>query len=146
MMSENIMNKKMKGFTLIELMIVVVIVGILAAVAYPSYQDSVRKSRRADAQGVLMGLAGAMERHYTNNNTYKGAGPSGADTGAPAIYAKKSPKDGTNTYYELTIKAATANTYSLKADAKGPQLSDKCGFLTLEHTGVKGHEKGSNCW
>jgi type IV pilus assembly protein PilE len=51
-----------KGFTLIEVMIVVAIVGILAAVAYPSYQDHVRKSRRAEAQSALMGLAAAMER------------------------------------------------------------------------------------
>ena len=54
-----------KGFTLIELMIAVAIVGILAGIAYPSYQDSVRKSRRADAQGALLGFANAMERYFT---------------------------------------------------------------------------------
>ncbi|MCP4091353.1 MAG: prepilin-type N-terminal cleavage/methylation domain-containing protein, partial [Gammaproteobacteria bacterium] len=56
---------KSRGFTLIELMIVVAIVGILAAIAYPSYQEQVRKSRRADANGALLGLANAMQRHAT---------------------------------------------------------------------------------
>ena len=59
-----------KGFTLVELMIAVAIVGILASIAYPSYQDSVRKSRRADAKGALLGFANAMERHFTENNSY----------------------------------------------------------------------------
>jgi len=56
------MNKQ-TAFTLIELMVTVAIVGILASIAYPSYQDSVRKSRRADVKGVVLGLANAMERH-----------------------------------------------------------------------------------
>ncbi|MFI3186333.1 MAG: prepilin-type N-terminal cleavage/methylation domain-containing protein, partial [Methylococcaceae bacterium] len=59
------MKQSQAGFTLIELMVTVAIVGILAAIAYPSYQDSVRKSRRADASGALLGLANAMERHFT---------------------------------------------------------------------------------
>ena len=103
------MRKTMQGFTLIEVMIVVAIVAILAAVAYPSYQDSVTKSRRADAQGVLMGFAGAMERHYTNENTYTDAG--GIYT-APTETAK---------YYTLTIEAADSSTYTLRATPKNSQ-------------------------
>ena len=83
--TEKIMTQKQQGFTLIELMVTVAIVGILAAIAYPSYQSSVIKSRRADAEGVLLGLANAMERHFTESNTYLGAGTT--DTGAPSIYS-----------------------------------------------------------
>ncbi len=59
-----------RGFTLIELMIVVAVIAILAAIAYPSYQDSVRKSRRADAKAALLDLAQFMERNYTTANRY----------------------------------------------------------------------------
>ena len=75
-----------KGFTLIELMIAVAIVGILAGIAYPSYQDSVRKSRRADAKGALLGFANAMERYFTENNSYLGAGAGGGNTGIRPNY------------------------------------------------------------
>jgi len=144
MMSKNRMNKKTKGFTLIELMIVIAVVGILAAIAYPSYQESLKKGRRSDAQGVLMGLAGAMERHYTNNNSYIGAGTDGADfaTGDPTIYATESPLDGSAKYYDLDITVATANTYTLQATAKNAQVGD--GVLQLTHTGVKSWDRNDD--
>ncbi len=72
---------KSAGFSLIELMIVVAIIAILAAVAFPSYQESVKKSRRSDAQTALLGFAQAMERHYTDNGFYCDAG-GGDGTGA----------------------------------------------------------------
>jgi type IV pilus assembly protein PilE len=143
------------AFTLIELMVTVAIVGILASIAYPTYQDSVMKSRRADAKGVLLGLANAMERYYTVNNTYLGAGGtdgSHADTGAPRIYSTTSPIGGGAAYYNLTISAATASTYTLNAEPTGVQDSDKCGTLTLTHTnekGVVGAHTGitaTDCW
>ncbi len=136
------MNKSPSGFTLIELMITVAIVGILASIAYPSYQDSVMKSRRADAKGILLGLANSMERHFTvNNNSYCDAGGTGGtstcgtatnDTGTPSV-----PVGGTS-YYTVTISAATANTYTLNSAPTGVQANDKCGTLTLTNTGVKG--------
>ena len=148
------MNKQ-KAFTLIELMVTVAIVGILASIAYPTYQDSVMKSRRADAKGALLGFENAMERYFTVNNTYLGAGGtdgSHADTGAPRIYSTTSPVDGGTAYYNLTISAATASTYTLNAAPKvdGPQAGDKCGTLTLTHTGVKGFTgtggSTAECW
>jgi prepilin-type N-terminal cleavage/methylation domain-containing protein len=66
-------NISKNGFTLIELMIVVAIIGILASIAYPSYQESILKSRRADAKGALLGFANAMERHFTETNSYRKA-------------------------------------------------------------------------
>jgi type IV pilus assembly protein PilE len=134
------------GFTLIELMITVAIVGILASIAYPSYQDSVMKSRRADVKGVMLGLANAMERHFTETNEYLAAAVGPADTGAPSIYSI--PVETAN-FYTVTISAATASSYTLSAVPTGVQTNDICGTLTLTHTGAKNNSAGlsqSECW
>jgi type IV pilus assembly protein PilE len=116
------------------MMIVVAIVAILAAIAYPGYQESVRKSRRADSKGVLLELAQFMERTYTANNTYM---PGGAN---PALPFTQSPKESANKYYNLTISASTANSFTLQAApiAGTDQANDRCGTLTLTQTGAKG--------
>ncbi len=145
-------NKKLKGFSLIELMVVVAIVGMLAAIAYPSFTEEVKKSRRADAQGALLGLANAMERHYTETGAYTGAGTVGGNTGAPTIFSTKSPVDGTVKYYDLTIKAVTGTTYELWAEKSGAQESDICGDLTLTNSGLRGIDSPdtgvtvADCW
>ncbi len=134
------------GFSLIELLIVIAIVGIIAAIAYPNYSASVAKSRRTDAQAGLMGLASAMERFYTINNTYKGAGD-GGDTDKPpvaSLYPAQTPLDGNAKFYNLTLSATTI-TYVLKATPIHGQVGDHCGNLTLTHTGVKGAAE-SDCW
>lgn len=131
------MNKQ-KAFTLIELMVTVAIVGILAGIAYPSYQASVMKSRRADAKGVLLVLANAMERHFTETNSYAGAAgttATPADTGTPRIYSIPAE---TASFYTVTISAANVSSYTLSAAPAGVQAADECGTLTLTHTGVKG--------
>ena len=131
------------GFTLIELMITVAIVGILVSIAYPSYQDSIMKSRRVDAQGALMGFANAMERYYTVNNTYPSAGTTG-------IYAATSPVDGGTAYYNLSISASTSSAYQIQAAPTGAQATDKCGTLTLDQTGARGFNGTGmthlDCW
>ena len=151
-MSKQLTATKSSGFTLIELMITVAIVAIIAAVAYPSYIGSVTKTRRADAQAVLMGFAQAMERHYTERNSYEDAGVGNADTGAPGIYAQQAPIDGTQKYYDLTIEAADATTYTLRATPINGQVGD--GFLEITNTGQKrwdsddsgGIGGGENAW
>jgi len=132
------------GFTLIELMIVVVVIGILVAVAYPAYQDQIRKTRRKDAQGALMGLANAMERHFTENSTYRGASPGGGsnDTGAPGIFPSEAPLDGNDKYYDLSIISATASTYILRATPKNAQSGD--GYLELSATGARGWDRNDD--
>ena len=139
---------KHKGFSLIELMIALAIVGILAAIGYPSYQDSVQKSRRADCEGALVGFAGRMEQYFTTQNFYTGAGAAGADTGAPAIYPTQCPIDGGTPSYNLTIEAATPTTYTLAATPINGQTSDTCGTLTLTQANVKGSAGGTvaDCW
>jgi len=139
------MKQTHQGFTLIELMITVAIIGILAGIALPSYQDSVRKSRRADVKTVLLGLANAMERLYTVSNSYCDAAAGGTliancgttieDTGTSSIYTI--PPE-TASFYTVTISAATNNSYTLSAARTGAQSNDKCGTLTLTNTGVKG--------
>jgi type IV pilus assembly protein PilE len=130
-----------RGFTLMELMIVVVVISILALVAVNSYQASVRKSRRADVQGVLLDRVQALERYYTNSNTYldylDGAGA--LDDGR------------VSTYYGITYgtagNATTATTYVLVATPKGTQAKDPCGTLTINQIGTKtASGTGSNCW
>lgn len=128
--------RRVDGFTLIELMIVVAIVGILAAIAYPAYQDQVRKTRRADAQGALVELAQFMERVYTQNNTYK---PGGAD---PVLPFTEAPKDGTTKYYNLGFQANAGASYTLRATPKGAQVGD--GYLELDHTGAKRWDRNNS--
>jgi type IV pilus assembly protein PilE len=135
------MRNKLKGFTLIELMITVVIVGILAAIAYPAYQNSVTQSRRADAQGALTQLNNAMERTFTENNTYMpGSTAPTLGTGAatpPHIFPSQAPLDGTTKYYDLSISAITANTYTLRATPIAGTAQANNGMIELTHTGIK---------
>lgn len=128
-----------KGFTLMELMVAVTIVGILAAIAYPSYQDSVRKSRRADAKGVLLEAALWMERFYTENNRYD-QNKAGTAVALPA-HLQASPKEGTTKYYDIAFNPAVgANAFTLRATPRSTsgQDQDRCGALTLTNTGAKG--------
>jgi len=140
------------GFTLIELMVTVAIVGILASIAYPSYQNSVMKSRRADVKGSLLGLANAMERRFTETNSYCDAATGGTavtncgtatgDTGTPSIYTI--PTETAN-FYTVTISAATASSYTLSAVPNSAQANDSCGTLTITQTGTK-TPSTAGCW
>lgn len=136
------MKTKQKGFTLIELMIAVAIVGILTSVGYPSYQNHIRKAKRVEAQGALVSFATAMEQwRVENSGKYSG-------TTADKIFAAQVPTDGSGTItYNLSFDGTPTDTaYKLKAEPVAPQDSDECGTLTLDSTGVKASSTGTNCW
>ncbi len=121
----------MRGFSLIELMIAVAIVGIIAAVAIPSYQAQSREARRADAAGVLMQARQAMERHYSKNYSYA------AGAAAGTTFSAKSPIDGSATYYNLTL-VSNATTFTITATPAGSQATDSCGAIAINQAGQKG--------
>lgn len=125
-----------QGFTLIELMIVVVIVAILAAIAVPSYRAHVVKANRADAMAVLQSFAQAMERYYAQNNTYDGAA-------AGTVFPAQSPIEGA-ARYTLSIEAADASTYTLRATpvTGGTQVDD--GYLEITNTGLRSWNRNND--
>jgi len=139
--------RKYKGFTLIELMIVVVIVSILAAVAYPSYQDSVRKSRRSDGTAALLQAAQILERCYTELNSYASTTCSIVTAAAPPINIVTGTGGLSGAGYYTITATPTATTYTLTATptALGGQNNDSCGTYTLTQTGAR-TPATTGCW
>lgn len=130
------MQKASRGFTLIEMMIVVVILGILVSIALPSYQEHVRKGYRAEGQAFLNDVAARQERYASQNNTYITS-----DSDRSKLGVKE--KSQTERY---TLSLASTNGYTLTAT---PTFSDpKCGNLTLDARGVRDVTSGDKdyCW
>ena len=144
--------KNNKGFTLIELMIVVAIIAILTSIAYPSYLEHIKKSRRSDAQSSLNEFASAMERFYTINGSYAGADvnqtkPATNTMQLPHadVYKNRSPDSGAK-YYDLKVKIAiVGNDFIVYAIAVGAQADD--GDLSQASNGERKWDKSAdNSW
>lgn len=140
-----------KGMTLIELMVVVAIIGILATVAYPNYQEYVRRGHRAEARAQLLEAAQFMERNFTLMNNYSTAAGGGA-IALPATLVQ-SPKPPAAAIYNIGFNPApTQATYVLRAVpvAGGPMATDRCGSLTLDQIGGQGvigaTATAAECW
>lgn len=138
------MKSTQAGFTLIELMIVVAIVGILAAIAIPNYTDYVRKSRRSDAKSSILEVTQRLERFYTEKARYTA---SFTDIGYPSAVL-----DSSQGYYRLSITAGAtgiASSYTVTATAQGAQASDAgCGNFTYSSNNTKSATGtlGAACW
>jgi type IV pilus assembly protein PilE len=117
------MRRFNRGFTLIEIMIVIAIIGIIATIGYPSFTEYVKKGRRADVVGLLSDQAQILERFYSKNNVYTNV------TGLSAG----------NDYYTIT-PTITDQTFLVTAVRKAgaAMATDKCGDFTITNTGVRG--------
>jgi type IV pilus assembly protein PilE len=140
---------RVRGFTLIELMVVVAIVAVLAAIAVPAYGRYAYRARRSDAQALLLRIADAQERYYAVNNRY-------ADLKTIGFSASTSASSE-NGYYlaqvEVNDTNGTGQGYQATATAQGVQASDACGNLTIDNTGAKSpgvddaaHNSNGRCW
>jgi len=129
-----------RGFTLIELMITVAVLGIIVAIAYPAYIDFIERSRRAEAHEALQNVATLQEQFYTNN---KGYSDSLSELGVSATTE--------NGYYQLQDPISTSNTidgfaqaYTISATAQGSQADDtECGTIQLDSNG---NQSPPDCW
>lgn len=142
-------RKAARGFTLIELMMAVAVVAILAAIAYPSYEASLVKSRRKAATACMLELSQFMERFYTTNLRYHlDRSPTPVPVALPALQCREELAQ----HYDFDLNpATTATTFRLRAQPQGRQAAKDllCGTLTLDHSGRKGHSGSGevqNCW
>ncbi|MGF1699596.1 type IV pilin protein [Photobacterium makurazakiensis] len=126
---------KQKGVTLIELMIAVAIIGVLTAIAYPSYQDHLLKSHRSQAMGDMIKIQLTLESEYTKNNAYDTTVVSGGSCSFCEVDTSR---------YQLTIKA-TNPPYTIEAKALRNlgQDQDSCGDLSLTAAGIG---SPAECW
>lgn len=155
------MRGSQEGFTLIELLTVVAIIAILVAIAYPSYQEYVRRANRTEAKNLLLQIGAEQEKFFTTFNRYSGS-IDGARTGNPATSGLNmanstqdleggAPDPNDNAYYDIDVVLGGGNlAYTLTATPRGAvQVLDSCGALTLTNTGQRaalGAAAPDNCW
>lgn len=146
-----------KGFTLMEMLIVVAMIGILAAIAIPNYSAYIQRGHRSEAKGVLMQAAQWMERYRTENNSYAQTPPPANTPVALPTSLTRSPASGGLRYNVALNPAPTAGTYTLVATPTGAQAGDECGSFTIDQVGrrtvvigattyVSGQPEFDRCW
>ena len=138
-------SRRTSGFTLIELMITVAVVGVLSAVAYPAYQDSIRKGRRADARALLQAAGLAQEKYRLNNATFASAT---TDLAPPCPTSGNCNSE--QTYYRLaTPTGVSATGYTLTANAVAASQTADTGCTAITYA-VSGstitYGPSNTCW
>jgi len=143
-------GKKAHGFTMIELMVVVAVIGILTAIALPSYQSYVLKSKRTMAKTALLDLASREEKFYSTNNAYTAVAANLGYTAFPLSLLDDAGSNSPTNRYTVTVAVvANANppTFTLTATAVGRQSDDtSCLTFTLNSLGQQTSASASNCW
>lgn len=133
------------GFTLIEILIVVAILGVLAAIALPAYENSVIRSNRAEAKSELLIVAADQERFFSSNNTYN-------TDATPLITTDGTTRTTENGFYQIAVAAggtgSIATSFIATATPQGNQTADVCTTLTLSSTGARGATGSTvdECW
>ena len=137
--------RRSRGFTLIEILIVVAIMGILASIALPAYQNNVLRSGRAEAKGELMIVASDLERFFSSNNSY-------STDATPLVTTDGTTRTTGNGLYDITVAAGgtgnIATSFVATATAVGEQTADACATFTISNTGVRGAtgDTVEECW
>lgn len=126
---------KYRGFTLIELMIVVLIVAILAAIAYPIYTSQVRQAKRVDAKSALKKAVNRAEQFYSQVHHYP-----------QSLASISMNKTTSNKAYTVNVSTATKSKFIVKAKAIGGQTKDDCSSFTLHANGKQSSSDPGNCW
>lgn len=131
------MRIRVHGFSLIELMIAIAVIGILGAIAFPSYQDYVRRGHRAETQQYMMNLAQLNQRYYMDNRSF-----------TSTLSDLASPPSSVSKYYTVSIIVDNGPpaSFTIQAVPTGSQSGEKCGTLSLNNANVKTSSSGSNCW
>lgn len=142
MLNKKPMQHKQSGFTLIEVMIAVVIIGILASIAYPSYTQYVTRTYRDSAKACLSEYAHAMERRYSTKLSYEGESPKLECASASSL----------NSRYKIEVTNIAQSTFTVTATPLGVQAAKEtqCGTMTINQKGQRtatvGETKSDQCW
>jgi len=144
----DVVRHRERGFTIIELMIVVAIIGLLAGIGVPTYREYVNKSKRAEGKAALTAAAARLERYYSLNNCYPSSAcgsPAATDSASALTVAGIQGFSGENAAkanYNISV-TFVAQTFTLTATPKSPFTDSKCGNMTLSNTGRKWTQSNS---